>query len=57
LGGKVIAGKKDYGPETLTIVNQSAIFENLPKNFTFWSLMAINIFLKKLKGITDPEKN
>jgi GMP synthase (glutamine-hydrolysing) len=36
LEGKVIAGKKEYGPETLTIVNQSLIFEGLPKNFTVW---------------------
>jgi len=36
LYGKVIAGKKEYGPETLTIVNQSAVFEGLPKNFTVW---------------------
>jgi len=36
LGGKVIAGKKEYGPETLTIVNQSTIFEKLSKNFTVW---------------------
>jgi len=36
LEGKVIAGKKEYGPETLTIVDQSPIFEGLPKNFTIW---------------------
>jgi len=36
LEGKVIAGKKEYGPETLIIVNQSLIFEGLPKNFTVW---------------------
>jgi len=34
--GKVISGKKEYGPETLTIINQSSLFEGLPKNFTVW---------------------
>jgi len=36
LEGKVISGKKEYGPETLTIINQSSLFKGLPKNFTVW---------------------
>jgi GMP synthase (glutamine-hydrolysing) len=49
LEGKVIAGKKEYGPETLTIVNQSAIFESLPKNFTTSKVVLLSGCLMAMK--------
>ena len=37
LGGKVIAGRKEYGPATLTLGRKtSKLTQGLPKNFTVW---------------------
>ena len=36
LGGTVIKGNKEYGPEKLTLLSPSPLFEGLPKNFTVW---------------------
>ncbi len=39
LGGKVVSGKKEYGPGTIRLKNQKAkikISENLPQKFTVW---------------------
>jgi GMP synthase PP-ATPase subunit len=36
--------------------NYSLSISTYPKTLIFGCLMAINLFLKKLKGITDPEK-
>lgn len=37
LGGKVISGKKEYGPAKMSIVNsQSSIVNKLPKKFVVW---------------------
>ena len=37
LGGKVISGKKEYGPALLQMVNgRSSIVNKLPKQFTVW---------------------
>jgi hypothetical protein len=37
-------------------INQQSL-KTYPKTLISGCLMAINLFLKKLKGITDPEKN
>lgn len=36
LGGKVIKGNKEYGPEKLKIIHSSPLFKNLPKTFIVW---------------------
>lgn len=36
LGGKVIQGNREYGPEKIEIKKNSLLFDNLPKNFTVW---------------------
>ncbi len=37
LGGKVIAGRKEYGPARISIINsKSSIINKIPKEFTVW---------------------
>lgn len=36
LGGKVVSGKKEYGPADLTIKNSEGIIKGLPKKSTIW---------------------
>lgn len=36
LEGKVIAGNREYGPEEISIIKKSLLFENLPNNFVVW---------------------
>ncbi len=36
LKGKVVAGNQEYGPEKISVLKKSLLFENLPKEFTVW---------------------
>lgn len=36
LGGKVSPCQKEYGPENLTLINESPLFDHLPKQFKVW---------------------
>ncbi len=36
LGGKVVQGNREYGPEKIEIKENSLLFDNLPKTFTVW---------------------